>query len=96
MSGASPDDVTPFPFLFSLAIHPMLVQARLEFQSVLTPSYLDDITILGPISVVTDTYWKLKGHNIMSNIGLELREEKRSVKSIHHLVSANVSYQYAK
>ena len=67
------------PFLFSLAIHPMLVQVRREFQSVLTPSYLDDITILGPISDVTDTYWKLKGH--MSNIGLELREEKCEIYS---------------
>ena len=57
----------------------MLVQVRREFQSVLTPSCLDDITILGPISDVTDTYWKLKGH--MSNIGLELREEKCEIHS---------------
>ena len=41
------------PFLFSLALQPILVKAREENPSVLYPSYLDDITLLGPISEVT-------------------------------------------
>ena len=62
------------PFLFSLALQPILVKARQKNDSVLSPFYLDDISILGPIGDVTDTYWKIKEQ--LSRIVLELREEK--------------------
>ena len=62
------------PFLFSLALHPVLMKANRCNESTLTPAYLDDIIVLGPKCEVLSTYSRIKTD--LLGIGLELREEK--------------------
>ena len=61
------------PFLFSLALHPILTKANIHNGNTLTPSYLDDITVLGTKQEVISIYSGLKAD--MLEIGLELRDE---------------------
>ena len=62
------------PFLFSMALQPILTKANSCNEFALTPSYLDDITVIGPKHEVVSTYLGLKSD--LSNIGLDLREDK--------------------
>ena len=62
------------PFLFALALQPILENGYSTNTSVLTPSYLDDAVVLGPKDNAVECYNLLKSR--MFDIGLELREEK--------------------
>ena len=63
------------PFLFSLALQPILISATAKHNTVLPPSYLDDDTmVLGPREESVQCYHMLK--NQYSKIGLRSRADK--------------------
>lgn len=61
------------PCLFVLALQPILASSCSSSDSVLTPTYLDDVTVVGSRDEAIKCYKLLKAN--MHDIGLDLREE---------------------
>ena len=76
------------PFLFALVLQPLLVKINCNDSGTLTPSYLDDITVIGPKDEVISLYKELKDD--LLSIGLELTEKKCEAFALHGISDWNL------
>lgn len=74
------------PLLFSLTINSMLQDLKSE----LVLGYLDDITIGGQLSVVTDDFFNLQSR--AADLGLQLNEQKCEVMRVDNLLPLSTAF----